>query len=144
METLVEKLRKEIEELENQIESHPFGSLFDKKRTDQLYQKLKKRRKELAKIEGSGSPESTSKAATPPVVRKEAPKTKKKPTTAKAKSSTRGKTKTTAAAKSNSKASASGTKKPATRKVSSAAKGKSKSNRSTATGKKPAASKKTK
>jgi hypothetical protein len=54
MDTIVEKLRREIEELERQIASHPFEGLFDKKRSDQMYQKLRKKRKELARAEGRG------------------------------------------------------------------------------------------
>ena len=52
MDSVVEKLLKEIEELERQIAAHPFGGLFDKKRSDQLYQKLRKKRKELANMLG--------------------------------------------------------------------------------------------
>jgi hypothetical protein len=54
----VEQLKHEIEELERQIAAHPFDNLFDRKRSDQLYHKLKKKRKELAAAEGvvSASP----------------------------------------------------------------------------------------
>ena len=48
----VEQLKREIEELERQIAAHPFDGLFDRKRSDQLYHKLKKKRKELAEAEG--------------------------------------------------------------------------------------------
>ncbi len=56
----IERLKREIEELERQIAAHPFESLFDRKRSDQLYHKLKKKRKELAEAENvlaGGSPE---------------------------------------------------------------------------------------
>lgn len=42
-----EQLKHEIEELERQIAAHPFEGLFDRKRADQLYHRLKKKRKEL-------------------------------------------------------------------------------------------------
>jgi hypothetical protein len=46
-----EHLKREIEELERQIASHPFEGLFDRKRLDQLQDRLKKKRKELARLE---------------------------------------------------------------------------------------------
>lgn len=54
----IERLKREIEELERQIAAHPFESLFDRKRSDQLYHKLKKKRKELAEAENliTGAP----------------------------------------------------------------------------------------
>jgi len=47
----IEKLKKEIDELERQIEAHPFGGLLDRSRQEQLLRKLKKKRKELASLE---------------------------------------------------------------------------------------------
>ena len=47
----IEHLRREIEELERQISSHPFEGLFDRKRLDQMHDKLKKKRKELSRLE---------------------------------------------------------------------------------------------
>lgn len=52
----IERLKREIEELEKQIASHPFEGLFDRKRADQLQDKLKKKRKELARLQ-SGAEE---------------------------------------------------------------------------------------
>ena len=46
----IERLKREIEELERQIASHPFEGLFDRKRLDQLQDRLKKKRKELARL----------------------------------------------------------------------------------------------
>ncbi len=46
----LERLKREIEELERQIASHPFEGLFDRKRLDQLQDRLKKKRKELARL----------------------------------------------------------------------------------------------
>jgi len=51
MTVIIEKLKKEIEDLEKQLEVHPFGGLFDRNRQDQLFRKLKKKRKELADVE---------------------------------------------------------------------------------------------
>lgn len=48
----IEKLQREIEELERQIAAHPFEGLFNRKHADQLYHKLKKRRKQLAQMQG--------------------------------------------------------------------------------------------
>lgn len=47
----IDKLKKEIEELEKQLAASPFGGLFDKGRMDKLHKKLKKKRKELAVLE---------------------------------------------------------------------------------------------
>ena len=47
----IEKLKKQIEELERQLEANPFGGLFNKDRLDQIYRKLKKKRKQLAELE---------------------------------------------------------------------------------------------
>jgi hypothetical protein len=47
----IEHLKREIDALEKQISSHPFEGLFDRKRMDQLQDKLKKKRKELARLE---------------------------------------------------------------------------------------------
>ena len=43
-------LKREIESLEKQLAALRFGSLFDRKRVEQLEDKLKKKRKELARI----------------------------------------------------------------------------------------------
>jgi septum formation inhibitor MinC len=43
-------LKREIESLEKQLAELRFGSLFDRKRVDQLEDKLKKKRKEMARI----------------------------------------------------------------------------------------------
>lgn len=51
----IERLKREIEELEKQIASHPFEGLFDRKRADQLQDKLKKKRKELARLQSGES-----------------------------------------------------------------------------------------
>jgi len=51
----IEKLEKEIEELERQIGSNPFGGLFDRGRMDILYRKLKKKKKELTSLQNSQS-----------------------------------------------------------------------------------------
>ena len=59
----VEKLKREVEELERQIASHPFESLFDRKRADQLYHKLKKKRKELTEAESGPAPAAPAVAA---------------------------------------------------------------------------------
>lgn len=47
----IEHLKREIDALEKQISSHPFEGLFDRKRLDQLQDKLKKKRKELARLQ---------------------------------------------------------------------------------------------
>ncbi len=47
----IEKLRQEIESLEQEYERANFGSMFDKSKQDTLYKKLKKKRKELKKLE---------------------------------------------------------------------------------------------
>lgn len=49
--TNIEKLRKEVEDLERQLAGNPFGDLFDRTRVDQVRKKLKKKRKELAALE---------------------------------------------------------------------------------------------
>jgi hypothetical protein len=64
MATDIEKLKKEIEELERQIEAHPFGGLLDRNRQEQLYRKLKKKRKELAVLEKPPEPKP-ARAKTP-------------------------------------------------------------------------------
>lgn len=58
----VEQLKREIAELERQIAAHPFESLFDKKRADQLYHRLKKKRKELERAESGVGAEATGAA----------------------------------------------------------------------------------
>jgi hypothetical protein len=52
----IEKLKRDIEELERQIDANPFGGLFDKQRMERLRKKLKKRRKELATLEKAKKP----------------------------------------------------------------------------------------
>jgi len=139
----IEKLRHEIEELEKQIAAHPFEGLYDRKRSDQLQHKLKKKRKELAQLEGNyvpptapivkNEPEPMAVAApkpTPPVKRavpkaKPTPKPKAKP-----KPKPAAKSKAKPASKPKAKSKSTTTKKTATK--------------STAKSKKPAAAKKTK
>ncbi len=45
-------LKQEIESLEKQLSTLRFGGLFDRKRVEQLEDKLRKKRKELARIVG--------------------------------------------------------------------------------------------
>ncbi len=47
----IDKLKKEIEDIEKQLAANPFGGLFDKARMEKLHKKLKKKRKELAVLE---------------------------------------------------------------------------------------------
>ncbi len=47
----IEDLKREIESLEKQLAGQHFGGLFDPKRIERLEDKLKKRRKELARLE---------------------------------------------------------------------------------------------
>ena len=49
--TAIDKLNKEIEDIEKQLAANPFGGLFDKQRMEKLRKKLKKKRKELAALE---------------------------------------------------------------------------------------------
>ncbi len=128
MDSVVQKLLKEIEELERQIEAHPFGSLFDKKRSDQLYQKLRKKRKELAKAGGSVSPEQGAQAVTPP-----APKdtTRRETPAAKPKARKPVEKKTPASGAKATSGGAKTGKKAAPRKATTATKGKTKTSRST-------------
>lgn len=51
MDPNIEKLREEIAELEKVMEKNHFGGLFDKGRQDKNYNKLKKLKKELKKLE---------------------------------------------------------------------------------------------
>lgn len=113
METVVEKLRKEIEELESQIAAHPFEGLFDKKRSDQMYQKLKKKRRELAKLEGSSGPGSGKPAETPKAAMETA-KTQAPPVMPEARTSADRKAVGTAS-KANTGAPAKGKKTPASK-----------------------------
>ena len=46
----MEHLKREIESLEKQLSALRFGSLFDRKRVEQLEDKLKKKRKELTRV----------------------------------------------------------------------------------------------
>jgi hypothetical protein len=47
----IEHLKREIESLEKQLSAQHFGGLFDRKRIEQLEDKLKKKRKELARLQ---------------------------------------------------------------------------------------------
>lgn len=47
----IEQLKREIEGLEKQLSTQHFGGLFDRKRIEQLEDKLKKKRKELARLQ---------------------------------------------------------------------------------------------
>lgn len=47
----IEHLKREIEALEKQLSAQHFGGLFDRKRIEQLEDKLKKKRKELARLQ---------------------------------------------------------------------------------------------
>ena len=49
----IEKLRQEIEKLEEEYERANFGNMFNKSKQDSLYKKLKKKRKELKALEES-------------------------------------------------------------------------------------------
>jgi esterase/lipase len=49
----IEKLRQEIERLEAQHEQANFGSMFDRSKQNQLYKKIKKKKKELKAFEES-------------------------------------------------------------------------------------------
>lgn len=51
MDPKIEKLREEIAELEKLMEKDHFGGLFDKARQDKNYNRLKKLKKELKKLE---------------------------------------------------------------------------------------------
>lgn len=46
----MEHLKREIESLEKQLTALRFGGLFDRKRVEQLEDKLKKKRKELVRV----------------------------------------------------------------------------------------------
>jgi hypothetical protein len=52
MDEKVQKLKEEIARLEELMEKDHFGSLVDKARHDKNYNRLKKLRKELKKLEG--------------------------------------------------------------------------------------------
>ncbi|MBU1320008.1 MAG: hypothetical protein KKG33_08150 [candidate division Zixibacteria bacterium] len=49
----IEKLRDEIEKLEEEYNRTNLDKVFDKGRHDQVYKKLKKKRKELKELEES-------------------------------------------------------------------------------------------
>jgi hypothetical protein len=49
----IEKLRNEIERLEEEYDRANFGNMFDKSKQDSLYKKLRKKRKELKELEES-------------------------------------------------------------------------------------------
>jgi len=51
MSDAIEKIKEEIAKLEKLIEKDHFGGLLDKSRADQNYNRLKKLRKELKKLE---------------------------------------------------------------------------------------------
>lgn len=82
----IEKLKHEIVELERQM-ARPFGGLLDRKQVDMTYKRLKKKRKELARLDGSSdqmaavpgtpavSPKITAKSAGSPAL---SPKVKTK------------------------------------------------------------------
>ena len=61
MDTNIEKLREEIAELEKLMEKDHFGGLFDRARQDKNYNRLKKLRKELKKLEGESKKKSNKK-----------------------------------------------------------------------------------
>jgi len=163
MDTNVERLRREIEELERQIAAHPFEGLFDKKRADQLYQKLKKKRRELERTEAAVvgiGPDAmdeprpaileTPKADLPVVSAIPVEETSARPEaklSSKAKVKSGGKGKTTSAARTKAKRSAAkaktGKKTPAG-KAKSTTKGKTKTKGPKRASKPPARTKKKK
>ena len=49
----VEKLRDEIEQLEEQYDQANFGNMFDPTKQDKLYKKIKKKKRDLAQLEKS-------------------------------------------------------------------------------------------
>jgi len=49
----VEHLKREIEALEKQLSGQHFGGLFDRKRFEQIEDKLKKKRKDLARLQAT-------------------------------------------------------------------------------------------
>jgi hypothetical protein len=49
----IEKLREEIERLEAEYERAGFGKMLDRTKQEHLYQKLKKKRKELKELQKS-------------------------------------------------------------------------------------------
>ena len=49
----VEKLRDEIEQLEEQYNQANFGNMFDPTRQEKLYKKIKKKKRDLAQLEKS-------------------------------------------------------------------------------------------
>lgn len=77
--TKIEKLVKEIEELERQISSNPFGGLFDRGRMDKLYRKLTKKKKELASLQKSEAPPEKPTAAAAKTPGKKSAPAKKTP-----------------------------------------------------------------
>ena len=80
----IAQLKHEIEECERQIAARPFGALLDKKRSDLLYHRLKKKRKELARAEGTATGASDTPEAKAAPAPKPKPKTKAKPSAKKA------------------------------------------------------------
>ncbi len=53
----IEQLKREIEGLEKQLSAQHFGGLFDRKRIEQLEDKLKKKRKELSRLQAGDDSE---------------------------------------------------------------------------------------
>lgn len=47
----IEKLKEEIERLEEEFDRANFGNMFNRSKQDSLYQKLKKKKKELKTLE---------------------------------------------------------------------------------------------
>lgn len=50
----IEKIKKDIAKLEEEMNRNHFGGLIDKARSDKNYKRLKKLRKELEKLEKPG------------------------------------------------------------------------------------------
>lgn len=49
----IEKLREEIDHLEEQYDQANFGNMFDPTKQDKLYKKIKKKKRELKQLERS-------------------------------------------------------------------------------------------
>jgi len=47
----IEKLKEEIEKLEEEYDRANFGNMFDRSKQDTLYKKIKKKKKELKSLE---------------------------------------------------------------------------------------------
>ena len=61
MQEKIEKLKDEIERLEEAIEKDHFGGLLDRQRSDKNYNRLKKLRRELRKLEDEKKATKTKK-----------------------------------------------------------------------------------